>query len=1177
MIFYVLNRNEELVATLSNENPEQPMIISAEVTEELNKLYTLDMEVSAIPPQTQYLVEENYLLFKDVLGDWQLYIIKLVSEEHGIEHTKTVQAEYCSQELIDDICNYEMKTKNENPETLLGQFLTGTRWEKGTVYNPVAHAGIASTLNKPVLEAIQLLRNEYNLNLKFRITVTGNTITHRYVDLVQTAGRDLGKRFEYSKDIVKVKREIISSDIKTAIIPIGGKPEQVEGQPAPTAVDITGVTWTTPTNPLNKPAGQKYLEMPTATAQWGYKGTGETKRPRYIYYENADIKDANELIQDAYEKLQIFSVPEVRYTVDAIDLYTLTGDASLSYETVALGDIVGVFDKEFIPAIAISATIIKRTVDLLEPKNTQVDLGNYKNTYTSSNSNRITSIEEQLGNIYGTTVDELNALNIAVSDLTSDVEGLAGTDPESPVQYNYIKNSDFNNDDKGWDFVAGTSGNTVYSEVTGIPYFRYGVTITGDSEIRNDITSFADMVGHNITLSAYGKFIGVGTGWLKIIVNYLDAELVAHTEEHVSTKIPSGVSGWVRYSQTILLDLPVEGATITGITISFLRDGTAGTTYLTGFMLNTGSKAIAYSTNPNDKYGNGHYAQVKKVNNQEFQESIGFTYIEETDGLWVYDKPENGNPTKAIALKGGLLGICEWDTQLQKWQVNTFINGTSVNADFINTGNLVVSGDGSGNSVAIIVENAGVEVAKIDQKGIIVQHNDINTKTILGADGIKIYAKTDINNEDVLGQLVGDSSSFASLTVDRVYANNIVVFQTTSQNFYINGTTGSDANAGTSGSPFKTVNHALSLLNKLLVNGVVINIYIYGNLYENILIENFSGNGWLYLHFDKNAKLYGNVSVIDCQSDITIEGGRSGYNVNDGAFVYPSNQVAFWIKHSSFVRVWSFRISCNNNYAVKYDTGSKGYMYNCDVCGCGGSSAVLMAYACSEVAVYDNRGSNNVNGYASQYASLIAGGTSGGGMAIPQAGALTHESSGGTVKLVGASAYESLWGYTPPPVPPVTTRTTQWGTTVTKSWRDTYGWRNDNNYVYQGSWGSGLHRGFMCFDSGNIRAMLAGATINSVRLYLSRNGSAGNSASTNTYLWGHGYDSLGGGYDLSTNFGYIGGWAWGEAKWVTLPNSVGEALKNGSIHGLALYTSSTSGSYYEYFTGSPQLSITYTK
>lgn len=90
----------------------------------------------------------------------------------------------------------------------------------------------------------------------------------------------------------------------------------------------------------------------------------------------------------------------------------------------------------------------------------------------------------------------------------------------------------------------------------------------------------------------------------------------------------------------------------------------------------------------NDKTGTGVWDVVEPINQLLFASASGYHYMSKDDGIWVYDRPADQNPTKAIVLKGGQLGIARWDEQTQSWKVGTFIDGTSVNASMINTGTL---------------------------------------------------------------------------------------------------------------------------------------------------------------------------------------------------------------------------------------------------------------------------------------------------------------------------------------------------------------------------------------------------------------------------------------------------------------------------------------------------------
>lgn len=139
---------------------------------------------------------------------------------------------------------------------------------------------------------------------------------------------------------------------------------------------------------------------------------------------------------------------------------------------------------------------------------------------------------------------------------------------------------------------------------------------------------------------------------------------------------------------------------------------------------------------------------------------------------------------------------------------------------------------------------------------------------------------------------------------------------------------------------------------------------------------------------------------------------------------------------------------------------------------------------------------------------------------------------------------------------------------------------------YQGRYSAtnGNQFSMMQFNDSQIRTDTSGATINKVELYLNNNHFFSNSGG-NAVIGTHNQTSLSGSHSSSqvtdniqqTHFDL------NQAKWITIPNSIGNALRDNTAKGIALGPGpSTSQSYYGYFagngqTGEPQLRITYTK
>lgn len=177
------------------------------------------------------------------------------------------------------------------------------------------------------------------------------------------------------------------------------------------------------------------------------------------------------------------------------------------------------------------------------------------------------------------------------------------------------------------------------------------------------------------------------------------------------------------------------------------------------------------------------------------------------------------------------------------------------------------------------------------------------------------------------------------------------------------------------------------------------------------------------------------------------------------------------------------------------------------------------------------------------------------------------------------NGFDYSWsdGSTPPP--PATSVTKQWKSTGCGSYEPTYGWRTD--YVYQGDPGSwapqiGNYRGLWFFDASSIRSALSGKTIKSIRIKLTRRSKGGYYSSRPLYFYTHNKTSASGGAPrLSNSAGKLASFKPGETKWVNLPKSFGEALKNGSATGIAIYDSSGSQQNYLIMEKSATLEITY--
>lgn len=127
-------------------------------------------------------------------------------------------------------------------------------------------------------------------------------------------------------------------------------------------------------------------------------------------------------------------------------------------------------------------------------------------------------------------------------------------------------------------------------------------------------------------------------------------------------------------------------------------------------------------------------------------------------------------------------------------------------------------------------------------------------------------------------------------------------------------------------------------------------------------------------------------------------------------------------------------------------------------------------------------------------------------------------------------------------------------------------WRTDNDDVYQGEYGFGDHRGCYFYGSNpfSILNTDGGRVIDKVEIYLVRKNGGGSSAAQGVDGYLHGYTSQPASSTapvLSQGPESFGSFAWGEAKWVTLPNDWGEKLRDGTHKGVGIWAGSDQSPY----------------
>ena len=312
--------------------------------------------------------------FQDADGIWQAFEIRNC-KIYEPDHYQEITAEHiCVSELTDDHVSPK-EWDNVSAQSALASILTGTLWSVGDVTATGTSSGSASYGS--AWQGVNTIISNWNVYITPRITIGSNGITGRYLDVAPAQGNWRGLRLSINSNIEQAGVTYDDTNLLTAMYGYGknvtpeqdirANPPTEEPEDLPAApITFSGVTWTETADHPAKPAGQAYLENPTAKALYGRNG-----RNRFGFYQNGDVTDPNVLLNLTWKALKKDSEPIISIEGTLHDLKRL----GYADQTIRLHDTAIV---EILPAgVEVQREIITLTVDLLNPLSTVVTIGAY--------------------------------------------------------------------------------------------------------------------------------------------------------------------------------------------------------------------------------------------------------------------------------------------------------------------------------------------------------------------------------------------------------------------------------------------------------------------------------------------------------------------------------------------------------------------------------------------------------------------------------------------------------------------------------------------------------------------------------------------------------------------------------------------------------------------------------
>ena len=221
---------------------------------------------------------------------------------------------------------YDKRPTDQRARPVIEWLLTGTNWSPRFI----AETNPKSTnfYYISTFDALKKVCKVWGLEMQFFVEMNGSQIGARYIDFKRKIGEAVGKRVVYGHNALEILQEVEKTNLYTALVG-RGKGEQVSSA-EDTGKDADGygrkinfeeIVWSKAKgDPLDKPLGQKYLEIPEMTAKYGIKQPDGKMRPKIGFVEFSEEEDKNELIKQTYDALIESSRPKLTLKTSTVYL-----------------------------------------------------------------------------------------------------------------------------------------------------------------------------------------------------------------------------------------------------------------------------------------------------------------------------------------------------------------------------------------------------------------------------------------------------------------------------------------------------------------------------------------------------------------------------------------------------------------------------------------------------------------------------------------------------------------------------------------------------------------------------------------------------------------------------------------------------------------------------------------
>ncbi len=342
--------------------------ISATISQEINVFDELSVEVPKTATNVKNLERAMYIGVP-IKQDNRYQLFKMEKPETGDSSITVTAIEAASDDLSVQGYIDDRRFVDKAISAVIPAIFEGFTWEfKNYVPdNDLENINFYKISRK---EAISKLISTYGVEVQFFYKVEGNRIIQKLCEIHKQIGSERSIRIVEGKNATSIKYTVNQTELYTAAIGRGAGVATTDDSGDATGgysrkIEFDDVVWSKRAgNPVDKPAGQNYVEIPEATQKYGWLDKAGNRQPRLAIFDFDNEQDKAKLLQKTYDKLQKLAGPQVlvETTVAKLGKLPMLGDGVT---------VVAYHPHKFV----VHSRVIKRKIDLIDEAYSNLEIG----------------------------------------------------------------------------------------------------------------------------------------------------------------------------------------------------------------------------------------------------------------------------------------------------------------------------------------------------------------------------------------------------------------------------------------------------------------------------------------------------------------------------------------------------------------------------------------------------------------------------------------------------------------------------------------------------------------------------------------------------------------------------------------------------------------------------------